>query len=199
MPLPVITNTMRCSVRGLVPSGQQWVNTLHVRNPAGPITSTFLNAVDAVLLRLYTGAAYTGGGALLSLSVAAVTLVDIVYTPLDGTSVSTVVSHPVSGTGTGSNTLPSEVSEVVTFRTATRGRSHRGRNYLPCWNAGSMTTSGTIAGSYVTLALAQYAGALSAITALPGELVVASYLLSTATPVTAITMDSRFDVQRGRK
>jgi hypothetical protein len=94
--------------------------------------------------------------------------------------------------------MPASVSLVVTLRTATRGRSFRGRVYTGPYcqdaNVGGVPTAATVTGIFTQW------NRFATIT-LPGSgvsLVVASYHLATATDCTACTADSRWDTQRRR-
>lgn len=212
MPLPVINGTVRVSVQGLAPSGQKWVNNWHFRYTGGASNpgSIDINNLDAILLRIYSGTAYGAGTPWFTLCTSAVSMQQITYTPLDGTSIPTLITHTPAGSAAG-NTSPSEVAVVATIRTLVRGKRNRGRIYLPCPASVNIGSTGTFASTAITSFLVQVQGA---ITALGGpsvapfwELGVASYATSGPhppysphfTPVSAVTMDGVCDVQRRRK
>jgi len=199
MPLPVIANTVRCVSRGTCESGQKWINTVHVQKPAGPILAADITAIHPILVRLWSGAAYGAGTACIALCASGVTHDDIVYTPLDGTSASTVITVAAVGGQTAGQSLPAECSEVLTLRTTHRGRSYRGRIYLPPWYQAERTTNGYILGTGINSMITQALGVQTALVAAGYTLGVASYKLSLFTSLSTVTMDNKFDVQRGRK
>ena len=199
MPLPVITNTVRVAVRGTMPSGQRWINVWHIRKPAGPILAADITAIDGLFPRFYLGAAIGAGQFVFTQCNPAVTMEDLTYTPLDGSSASTVIAHLATGAAAGVDTLPSEVTAVMTLRTLLRGRSHRGRIYLPTFVETINTALGTILVGTAAALITQLIGVQANLVAAGYEIVVASYLLASATSVSTFTMDSRWDVQRGRK
>lgn len=200
MPLPTISQVVRTQLRGLCPSGQVWINTYHFHaNGVGVWGSTQIAALDVMIKKLYSTNVYASGIALKSLWSPNTTWTDTVYTPLDGSSASTTITAGVPGTGTAPD-LPSEVSPVVTLRTGTRGRSYRGRVYLPPTVTGASTATGFITTAIVNNLVAQFNGWIADLPATgPGYLVVASYHLSIATAVTVSSVDNKFDVQRRRK
>ena len=199
MPLPVISNTVRCVVRGTCESGQRWINTVHVQKAAGPILAGDITAIHPILVRAWSGAAYGTGTSCLALCAAGVTCDDVVYTPLDGTSASTTITVAGVGAQTAGQSLPGEVSEVVTLRTLVRGRSYRGRVFLPPWYQAERTTNGVILASGIASTITQWLGVQTALVAAGYTLGVASYLHALFTSLSTVTMDNKFDVQRGRK
>jgi hypothetical protein len=201
MPLPVISNVVRAAVRGTCPSGQRWINVLHFHwtGAGSPIAN--IAALHTQVLKLYTGPAYAGGlGAGLALNNSSVpqTCDDVTYTPLDGSTASAVVNVGVAATGA-VQMQPSEVAMVTTLRSLTRGRSFRGRVYLPPKDTGVITSVGVISPAIITAYLAQWNGFNAAAGAANWTHVIASYKLAIGTAVQSYTMDNKFDVQRGRK
>lgn len=204
MPLPIIPGTVRVAVTGAMPSSQRWSNVWHFRYAGGASSpgDSDLNALEALFVRFYSGAAFGAGVAWLSRCLPTVTLTKISMVRLDGTSLGTDFPFNILGTGSG-NSLPSECAPVVTLRSNQRGRSHRGRIYLPAPVAGSVDANGRLTNTIGTATTVQLQGLM---TALGGPLVtpfwelgVASYLLNVFTPVTLPTMDLDIDVQRRRK
>jgi hypothetical protein len=196
MPLPVIANVIRTAVVGRAVNGHAWANILHFRKDGALSYPAAIAILDPLLLSQYT----TNNGTGVCWKQCAPTsahLDHFSYTPLDGSSATSVITHSDAGAIV-SNDMPASVALVVTLRTALRGRSHRGRVYLGPWTeadngAGAPNTlvPGTVATQwtrFVTLAL-------------PGSglsLVVASYLLLTATDVNAVSVDGVWDNQRRR-
>lgn len=198
--LPVIANTHRFAVGGALPNGNPWVNVHHLRwLGAGAATSSDLTAAEGLLRRLYYGTAYASGAAWLTNCVAGVTYTGCTVYPLDGSSVAVVI--PVTGavgTGTGNSLHPS-LCYVISLKTNHRGRSYRGRVYLPSPNVGSCNSVGDLNTSVITNTQNQYAGMKTALAAIGFEPVVASYLLTIATPIVTYTMDWRPEHQVRRK
>jgi hypothetical protein len=204
MPLPVIAGTVRCAVQGTMPNGQAWVNVWHARYSTGASSpgAADITNLDNLLLRIYSGTAFTTGTPWLTLCYSGVKMTQINYTPLDGTSLSTQIVHTPAGTG-GTTSLPPEVAHVLTLRTAQRGRSHRGRIYMPAMAQSNIAAAGDVSPSFVTNFLTQLTGVMGAlgngITAPFWELGVASYKNSYFTPLANPTMDLHPDVQRRRR
>ena len=200
MPLPVISQVIRAAMRGTCVGGQKWQNVLHFhRTAAGAWSGADIIALDAVLVKLWHVNYAGGGGALDILQNSAQTWDDTVYTPLDGTSASTTINSARAGAAGGAS-LPPEVSLVATLRTAKRGRSYRGRVYMPPFTQAQTTTLGYASSACLTFVTVQWNGFASDLAVNgPGTLVVASYLHSTSELVTGITVDNKFDVQRRRK
>jgi|SRR5215218_261980 len=79
------------------------------------------------------------------------TLVEVVITDLTTDTSpqwTEAPSEPIAGTFAG-NALPNNVSLAVSFRTANRGRSNRGRNYVPCLMENQVVNN-TVSGATVT-------------------------------------------------
>jgi len=199
MPLPVIANTVRVAVRGTCPSGQRWVNVLHCRTTTTPPTALEIGSLDGQVSKLYLGPGFTGGSQLLGSCPAAVTLDDITYTPLDGTSASIVYAKTGVGTGGATDSLPSQSAAGVKFNTGLRGRSKRGRVYLPPFVEGASDLAGRIPAATVNSILAQWDGFRLALPPLNWNHVVASYKLILATSVTTYGVDRNYHVQRRRR
>jgi hypothetical protein len=87
----------------------------------------------------------------------------------------------------------------MTLRTALRGRSHRGRIYLGGFTEALNTTGGIVAAADLTGITLQMEGFRADLSTVSWQWVVASYLLSTSSPVISITSNNKWDVQRGRK
>jgi hypothetical protein len=182
-----------------MPSGQRWVNVYHFLFTGGgaPATSDF-TALTAKLLKLYTGAAYAGGQKVSQHWPAATTLDDVTYTPLDGTSTSTIQGFGVAG-AEAAEALPSEVALCMTLRTAIRGRSYRGRVFLGGFTEVLNTAGGIVLGADLAGIILQFEGFRADVLTINWEMVVASYKLGVANTVTSITANNKWDVQRGRK
>lgn len=184
-----------------MPSGTQWANVLHFRYAAGASSPgpTEIAALDAIVRRLYTGTAYTGGGAYLTLCRPTVSLIDMTAYVLNGTSTPVLININAVGSDASNNQQAQEVANVLTLRTALRGRSYRGRVYLPALGYQRTDAAGNLLTATTTLVTQQAVGIQAALAGIQWSWVVASYKHSTAQDVTSFTMDSRPDVQRRRK
>lgn len=118
------------------------------------------------------------------------------------------IDVPASGTPAGGVAQPTtaqNVAAVVTHRTASRGRSFRGRTYVPGLPITAMSTVGTFSATTMTNLLAAFAALSDVETATGSTHVVASRFTGNAprvtgvtTPITSYTMDSNSDSQRRR-
>lgn len=199
MVLPVIANTVRVAVRGHSTSGQAWVNVLHFRKTSGSVDAAAITALDTEVQKLYGGASYGGGGVnLLNNTPATTYILDVTYTPLDGSSASTVKSSSAIGSGA-TDLLPGEAAPIMSLRTASRGRRNRGRFYLPALHEGSNDIIGGVSAGVVTAYTAQMTGFLAALTGINWQMVVASYVGSTATTVTTALLRTYFGSQKRRR
>lgn len=194
--LPVITDTIRASAEGTCVGGQPWANILHFRKT--PIL-TFAGAIallDPILFSLWN-APLGAGTRLLGNMPTAAGINRIRYTPLDGSTATTVIPHVAPGLDVG-DPLPSSVCLVVSFYTALRGRRHRGRFY-----SGPYTESGNTLGrptaAIVTNLAAQFVGFQAALAGTGVSHVVASYIPpGSAEDVVTASVNGRWDTQRRR-
>jgi len=199
MPLPVINNVVRVAVEGHTSLGTKWANVIHLAKTAGTAAIADFPALVTELNRLYGGATYGGGGLNLLNNTNSSTAVDrYVFTILNGTAASVPLAATAAGSGAVA-AVPAEVAAVITLRTGLRGRSFRGRIYLPAFTTAAFTSTGQISSGVVTALPIQCSGFNTALVALTYTWVVASYLHATAQPITSWTMDNAPDVQRRRK
>lgn len=199
MPLPVISNTVRAACSGVQANGQPYANIWHFRKTSGSIDATALAALATELNKLYGGASYGGGGVnLLNNTPGTTSMNAITFTPLDGSSASTLVAGTAFGSGV-TDLLDAQASPIVTLRTGSRGRSFRGRIFLPALHEGSNSSTGTVSSGVITAYNAQLSGFLAALTPINWECVVASYKLSIGTKVTTAVIRSYFGHQVRRR
>lgn len=204
MPLPVIPGVVRCSISGSLPSLQRWTNVIHCRYSGGASSPgpSDITALDTLLMRLYSGTAFATGTPWFTNCAAGVTLDKASYTILDGSALGQDLGKALTGSG-GSSALPAECAPVLTLRSTQRGRSHRGRVYLPVPSTTSIDTNGRLTLSKVSTFLVQVTGLMAALggasVAPFWEIGIASYKLSVFTPLATPTMDTDIDVQRRRK
>jgi hypothetical protein len=200
MPLPVITNVTRVAFHWFDShTGGDAVNVMHFRNTAGTVDDLLDEIEDWV-----TGGTPAHGPALWD-AVSSGTYVDSMSaTKLDGTSATIV--RPVLGVSntawqgqSGGGSLPA-VAATVSLATATRGRSHRGRIFLPTLGESAMT-DGLVAGGIRTAMQVGWDDFLDQFNdpAGPGALVVASYKLHTSSDVTSLVVKSHVSTQRRRQ
>jgi hypothetical protein len=170
--------------------------------------TTEINALDAILLRLYTGASYPAGFPWFTYTHIGVKLTKFVYYPLDGSSLGAEIIHTQAGTK-GTST-PQEVACCLTLRTGHRGRRYRGRIFLPACDSASLLTNGEIDPIVLTGIQNQWIGMQTALATALWKPVVASYGHGTnhgspttwtpfATDITTVQMDKYADVIRKRK
>src|SRR6266566_5544028 len=138
MPLPVIADTLQVAVQGTTGIGTRWANVIGFRKTPILTFTAAIAIIDPLLLKLYAGPTFGGGGLGWNNNAANTCAVQqFVYTPLDGASAQTVIPHAVAGTSAAEEGVPGGAI-VFTLRTALRGRSKRGRVY---WGGFSETVS----------------------------------------------------------
>jgi hypothetical protein len=196
MPLPVIADTIRTAVEGHCPNGHTWANVMHFRK-SGALTFAGAEAILDPLLHNHYTVNSGAGSAWLSNAGVGYTMDQIRYTPLDGSTATSVFGHPHSG-AVGLDNLPASVALVATLRTGLRGRSHRGRVYQNGWTEGANTPAGAPLAAGVTATLVQWQNFLTALGGSGVSLVVASYKTLVATDVASVTVDTIWDTQRRR-
>ena len=205
MALPVIPGVLRVSATGLCAGGGHWSNTWHARNDSLlGWTESGVQAFHDIFKQLYIGPALGGGFSILQQCNTGTTLIQIAYTPLDGTSNAYV--HATTSAGTESvASLPAEVSFVITIRTALRGRQNRGRIYCPPFSTSHTASDGHLVASTATVVLAHLNAVEAALETGGAHLGVGSYgpYIGSGsphfTPVQRFSMDNVADVQRHRK
>lgn len=189
MSLPVISSTFRVAL--------EWINTgtpdtatnvMHFRNPGATPADVASHITAHVTSAMWGGIQH---GAVIS---------EVNVTPLDGTSTTfpylTDRTAKWQGNGASGDYNP-QVAAIVKFVTAKRGRSYRGKAYLP-WIAEGSSSNGTMDGSVVTAVTAGWVAFLAAMHTAGSDLVVASYRLQTAEDVVGVIMEPRCATQRKR-
>jgi hypothetical protein len=125
---------------------------------------------------------------------------DAVVTPLDGSSVSypIVTGSPAKWTGLQvSGDIIPQGSNVIKMLTAKRGRSYRGRVFVP-WLSEGQQNFGTLTGATVTSVTTAWVAFHTALTAAGLDMVIASYKLGTADNVAALVCEPAAATQRRR-
>jgi hypothetical protein len=141
MPFVPVANTVMVEMRMLL-DNQHIENTLYFLNPAGP-DITNMNLLASEMVGWWT----TQCAPLLPITCS---LQEVVVTDLTSASSFQVVNAPAGGVpgSFAAAAMPNNVSLAISFRTATRGRSHRGRNYIPAL-VESVVVENTVDGSHV--------------------------------------------------
>jgi hypothetical protein len=170
-PLPTITNVFRVALTWTESGGQHAVNVMHIRDDSGGHgAGQLMTALDAHI---------TANQWLTVVNTAVVT--DVAITPLDGSSATQHFNPATPAHWTGGN--PPDFSPasaaVIKLTTALRGRSHRGRLFLPFVSENIMsngvlnsTTAANVSTAWVAFDTAMTSNAP------PWSLGVASYKLS---------------------
>lgn len=189
-PLPTIPNTYRVALSWFhTDLKTAAANVMHFRK-SGSNPAALWTALDSHVTSTMWNLTDSHG------SIAEVTI-----TPLDGSSVS--LPEPTgspakwSGGTTGSHNPVPNVAAIVKFVTGKRGRSYRGRIYLP-WIEEAYIDGLTLDNSQRTAVQTAWATFLTAMTGDGFDLVVASYKLSTAETVLASGVENDIATQRRR-
>lgn len=137
----------------------------------------------------------------------ALSLVGIDVTNMEtdnGTSITRTVSPAVPGQGSG-EPMPGNAASVITFRTANRGRSARGRNYVSGLSPNTVENVNSVTAAFAAGIVAAYEALDTVETGNSCQHVVASfYHLKQPRPtaylqeVLSYTMDTNIDSQRRR-
>lgn len=190
MALPVITNTARVVLEGgWSGTADRWANVWHVGKLTGTIDPDEVNtAIDGFVVGAW--AAAFGSDVFAD---------RIITTVLDG--VSSGAEALTAGAGSQSQvSLPHQCSAVITWRTGVRGRSNRGRSFLPAGTATQLLSGDTSkwAGGFVAVLAGWRDALLGALSSADYELLVASYKLASSRPVIAGVVRPDIFTQRRR-
>jgi hypothetical protein len=124
----------------------------------------------------------------------------VIITPLDGSSTSYPFTPGVvakwAGVSTGQAPVP-QTSNLIKLLTAKRGRSYRGRIYLP-WLDETVQDSGHVAPATITATTAAWVAFWTALNADGAPLQVASYKNATSEAVIALACENFVGTQRKR-
>ncbi len=199
IPLPVIANTFRCALRwSFAGSGQNAVNVIHIRSSAPGMTpaQAFTALDSSVAIAMWDSV----------VNVASVSEVDI--TPLDGATATASFStgSPAKWSGSAGGDAEIAGAALVKLSTPTRGRSFRGRVFLPFTSEAATANGFLVAGlpGTMTTAWEGFRTALEALTS-PWAIVVASYdrahagAGATATTVSSTLVEGALATQRRRQ
>jgi hypothetical protein len=188
-PLPVIPRVLRVALEWSGDAGQRGANVIHIESAVAGSAAQVMAALDAHV---------TSGMWGPVCDAASITVVNI--TPLDGVSAtqSFTPATPAHWTGgTGGGCFPAEAA-IVKLTTGLRGRSHRGRIFLP-FIAEAAQDDGVITGmDVVQTAWDTFNTDMLADIVLNAFMVVASYKLGTASPVASFLGEVLAGTQRRR-
>lgn len=109
-----------------------------------------------------------------------------------------IASGTFRTSATGGDQSPPDVALVITWRTALRGQSYRGRTYLGPFNLSVMAANGGPRAADVDAIAAAAPKLIGAAATRDWQICVLSRLLGVATPVTSADVDLEFDTQRRR-
>jgi len=207
VPLPVIADTFRVAIEGTASNGHNWANVLHYRKTGALSYAGAIAILDPILLD-HVSTNNGGGSGWNALAHTTARINQFRYTPLDGASASTIITHAVAGIS-GGDPLPANMALCVSLRTASRGPGARGRVYTGPHIESDNDSSGNPSAALVSTLALQWTAHLAALVGTGVSLVVVSawevvndVLVPRATPVardvTSISVDSRWDTQRRR-
>jgi hypothetical protein len=190
LPLPIVANSY---LTRLVWSSSQAprpaVNDLCFHDDAGGHTGTDVyNAINAaVSQQMWAGVVGTAS------------VIDVLTTKLDGSAATVhhATGSPTKWSGTTGGGAILQGAGVVTLRTGFRGRSYRGRIYLP-WIAEDDQTDGILLAGNVTAAQTAWSTFMAAVKAAGYPIHVLSRLHSTSTEIVSVTVEPYLKTQRRR-
>lgn len=149
MPFVPVPNTLMVEVV-FEKSGEVVENTMYYERPDGwtlEVAEGFLGALRTIIQEELMP--------LLSTTIQLVRLVGTLLDAVDSFSVTQTVSPPFGGSD-GGFALPNNVAYTVTFLTAQRGRSFRGRNYVTGMTDGDLSGPNNVDSDFRTGVLAYY-------------------------------------------
>jgi hypothetical protein len=189
-PLPVIPDVVRCSFN--------WTSTEYPRHAVNVMHFSVLTYNISALMTSLEASVTTQ---MWSHTPSTSKITSIKFTPLDGSAASVDIAtsggSKWSGNGTPGTTVP-QVSAIVKLLTAQRGRSHRGRIFLPWVGEGDMN-AGILSTTEVTALQSAWTAFIAAMSTSVKPMVVASYTLSTASVVTSVLAETQLATQRRRQ
>ncbi len=198
MPLPVIANTVLVT--------QKFDDVGHERHQMACVFGIQKSAGTGSHATIADEVAGAFAGSLWAVASAGWQLGETDIIALDGTSpTQTVVSAvfgQAGGHGTG-NAMPNALCQVVTWQTDVRGKSHRGRSYIPMGASDQLTdprtnllTSGAVAA--LQTEADNFLSLLNSSSPVTIDLVVVSRKLGTASLVTSSRANAAVGIQRRR-
>lgn len=198
MPFVPVPNTAQINIVYAL-DGQEIENVVYYTKTTTPILEDLAALTDEV--RAYIVSSLLPA---LSSAIQLVRVVGVLLDVVDGFTVTNTTGLPASG-GDSGDVLPNNVALCISVRTANRGRSFRGRNYIP-----GIAKTHTADSEFTTSAVTGLVGIWEGLTALAGDAgwtrtVVSRFsghaprTTGIATPVTAVfAVDNVVDSQRRR-
>lgn len=181
MALPVITNCYRCAF--------EWNSSDDAALNATNVMHFVQSGTDPASLAALIDAHVTA--TMWSQTAEHCHVNQINITPLDGSGVSfpfvTGSGTKYSGEVTGGSIIP-QVATIIKMLTSQRGRSFRGRIFLP-FTCEEVLSIGNIAGATITQLNTAWVAFHNAMHSAGAELAVASYKLASARNVVAVTAE----------
>lgn len=192
----VVPQGMLATVSGTV-LGQPWANVHGLRVPeAFLLDQTVVDEIADCFHTLYTS--LFGFGVCTTCDATAFVLSDL----RTATSPSWDGAWLDFSGGATADPLPPQTAIVASHSTGFRGRSFRGRTYIPGWGENINDTIGQVLAATraaIPGAFNTFRSDLAAVTNGPVEHAVVSRKLLVATPITSTTVDPEFDRQNRRK
>lgn len=187
-PLPVIAGVFRTVLHWSGPGGQSAINVMHIDGGSVP-SAAVMAALDAHVTSAMW--AFTSG----TFSVTQVSI-----TPLDGiTATSTFTpATPANWTGGISGDVIPATAALVKFTTSRRGRSFRGRLYMPGVTE-AVQNGGVLDPSNRTTAQAAWATFTTTMSGSGFPIVVASYKMATSNVLFNVLVEGIAATQRRRQ
>jgi hypothetical protein len=185
MALPVITGVWRCALLWDATDSSHAVNVMHVRGTELLYTDVRDAFVDNVQTGQFAGVSELAHVPTMQL------------TPLDGTSPTRELS--VTGwVGEGGSDFIPQAAGIVKWNTDKRGRSYRGRNYLP-YAPESGQSGGSWVGDTITVPQTAWELWLAGMGSAGVDPVIASYKHATAELITSVTWEKELGTMRPRQ
>jgi len=189
-PLPVIPGVIRAAFRWTSPNfTRAAVNVMHFREASEDIDALWAS-IDANVTAAMWNQTHSNNA-----------IVDVTFTTLNGISGSVVKTTGSPSKWKGNNTpgdVTAQVAALIKVSTASRGRSYRGRVYLP-WVLESENDSGTYNSTARTAQTTAWNTFRTAMAAANHELGIASYKLAQFAPATQCTAEILLATQRLRQ
>lgn len=192
-PLPIIADTYRCSLIWQPIVGVKAVNVFHIQSASGNVLDVASNLATAMTVESHGGSLFSAlsSGQICNL---------LQVLPLDGTTAALdfTIADPLEGPGAGE--VSPATAALVSFKTAIRGPSGRGRMFIgPCRE--SVIANGLLDAGVAGDMYTDWEGLRARLvtSAVPSNLCVASYVHESAEPVTSVKVEIPLATQRRRQ
>lgn len=197
--MPFEAGTLKAQIKGTLPGGEifSWGLSLMAASGApGVQADVAASVIASSITPSITPELYS----LLPASAAYSSV--SVYHYGGGAHADAVGYAPIGHNGTGTaNPMPNQVAIVVTQETARPGRSYRGRSYIPVLRL-NLSADGQVVDSILTAVLTDIATVIGNLKANSGDAGSIKTVVASSkgfnTDLTAISADTRLDIQRRR-